>query len=123
MTNPLPTSYYEAFAAITADPHNELVVGVVENELIAVLQMTFIPGLSYRGSWRMQVEGVRVAAAYRNQGVGGAMLAWAINRARERGCHTVQLTTNKQRTDAKRFYERLGFVASHEGMKLALEEK
>jgi len=118
--DPLPPAYYEAFTVIEADPHNELVVADLHGEIIGVLQLTFVPGLSYQGSWRMLVEGVRVAAAYRGQGVGGAMLVWAIERARQRGCHMVQLTTNKQRLDAKRFYERLGFEASHVGMKLVL---
>lgn len=119
-SHPLPAAYDAAFAVIDADPHNELVVAVVEGKVIGVLQLTFIPGLSYQGSWRMLIEGVRVAAAYRGQGIGNVMLTWAINRARERGCYMVQLTTHKQRTDARRFYERLGFAASHEGMKLVL---
>ncbi len=117
---PLPPSYYEAFTAIEADPRNELIVAVADGLVVGVMQLTFIPGLSYQGSWRMLIEGVRVATASRGKGVGGAMLTWAINRARERGCHIVQLTTNKQRADARRFYERLGFAASHEGMKLVL---
>jgi GNAT superfamily N-acetyltransferase len=118
--HPLPTAYYDAFAVIAADPHNELVVAVWDGQVIGVLQLTFVPGLSYQGSWRMLVEGVRVAAAYRGQGVGAAMLTWAIDRARQRGCYMVQLTTNKQRLDARRFYERLGFEATHEGIKLVL---
>ena len=82
--------------------------------------MTFIPGLSRQGAWRMQIEGVRVAREMRGQGIGEKMMAAVIAMARERGCRTVQLTTDKSRQDAHRFYARLGFVASHEGMKLAL---
>jgi GNAT superfamily N-acetyltransferase len=84
------------------------------------LQLSFIPGLARRGAWRAQIEAVRVHEAARNRGVGARMIEWAVEVARNRGCALVQLTTDKRRTDAHRFYERLGFVASHEGMKLAL---
>jgi ribosomal protein S18 acetylase RimI-like enzyme len=115
---PLPDSYREAFAAIDGDPNNELVVACQHGEVVGVLQLTFIPYLTYQGGWRALVEGVRVDSRTRSQGLGKALLEWAIARARERGCVMVQLTTDKTRTDAKRFYESLGFVASHEGMKL-----
>jgi GNAT superfamily N-acetyltransferase len=85
-----------------------------------VLQVTYIPGLTYQGGERAQIEGVRVAASHRSRGVGREMIEWAIERARARGCRLVQLTTDKRRADAHRFYESLGFVASHEGMKLRL---
>ena len=88
--------------------------------IVGVLQLSFIPNLSHRGGWRALIEGVRVAAAHRCGGVGRQMLQWAIERARQRGCLMVQLTSDKSRTDAIRFYEGLGFVASHEGMKLHL---
>lgn len=118
---PLPRTYRDAFAAIEQDPNNELVVvDIVGRRVIGVLQLTFIPNLTYQGGWRALVEGVRVAADYRSAGVGRQMLSWAIERARNRGCHLVQLTSDKARPDAIRFYEELGFVASHEGMKLHL---
>jgi len=118
---PLPASYCTAFAAIERDPNNELMVAVGENDhVIGVLQMTFIPSLTYRGAWRALVEGVRVAAPFRSTGVGRHLLLRAIQRARERGCHMLQLTSDKRRADAIRFYESLGFVASHEGMKMHL---
>lgn len=119
--SPLPDSYYQAYAAISGDPHNELVVAELAGELVGMLQLTFIPSLSYQGSWRAQIEGVRVAAAHRSQGIGRRLFAWAIDRARSRGCRLVQLTSDKARADAIRFYETLGFRASHEGLKLHLE--
>jgi ribosomal protein S18 acetylase RimI-like enzyme len=117
-TTPLPPAYYDAFAAIEADPNNLLIVAVQGEQVVGVMQLTFIPNLTYGGSWRAQVEGVRVAASQRSQGVGRALLQWAIDRAQERGCRLVQLTTDKSRPGALRFYESLGFRASHEGMKL-----
>jgi GNAT superfamily N-acetyltransferase len=91
--------------------------------VVGVLQLTFIPSITYRGGWRALIEGVRVAAAIRSGGVGRQLVEWAIARARERGCHVVQLTSDKSRVDAIRFYERLGFVASHEGLKLSLRPR
>lgn len=117
---PLPEGYARAFDAIDSDPHNELIVAEQDARVVGVLQLTFIPSLTYQGGWRALIEGVRVDARTRSQGLGRALLERAIGRARERGCHLVQLTTDKTRPDAKRFYEALGFVASHEGMKLHL---
>ena len=113
-------AYLDAFAAIDADPNNELVVVELGDEVIGVLQLTFIPYLTYRGGWRALIEGVRVHREHRSGGVGRKLFEWAIERARARGCHMLQLTSDKRRPDAIRFYERLGFVASHEGMKLHL---
>jgi GNAT superfamily N-acetyltransferase len=87
------------------------------------MQLSFLPGLARRGALRAQVEAVRVDQAYRSGGLGQAMLTWAISEARQRGCALIQLTTDKSRTGAHRFYERLGFVASHEGMKLILDRE
>lgn len=117
---PLPKSYAEAFAAIEADANNELVVAVREGAVIGVLQLTFIPYLTYQGGWRALIEGVRIDARHRSEGLGRIFFDWAIARARERGCHMLQLTTDKARPDARRFYESMGFQASHEGMKLHL---
>jgi GNAT superfamily N-acetyltransferase len=120
--SPLPASYHAAFDAIDRDPNNELVVAAgADGAVIGVLQLTFIPYLTYRGGWRALIEGVRVAAALRSGGVGRRLFEWAIERARQRGCHLIQLTSDKARPDAIRFYEGLGFVASHEGMKLHLD--
>lgn len=119
-TDPLPESYFDTFQAIDTDPNNELVVACVEDEIVGMLQLTFIPYLTYQGGWRALIEGVRVNRNRRGQGLGRKMFEWAIARARERGCHMVQLTTDKSRPDALRFYESLGFKASHEGMKLHL---
>jgi GNAT superfamily N-acetyltransferase len=118
---PLPEGYLRAFEAIARDPNNELVVACIDGEVVGVLQLTFIPYLTYQGGWRALIEAVRIDSKHRSQGLGKAMFEWAIARARERGCHVVQLTTDKARADAKRFYESLGFVASHEGMKLHLK--
>lgn len=113
--------YQQAFAAIDADPAQLLVALTASDGTIAgTMQLTFIPGLSRRGCLRAQIEAVRIHRDHRGSGLGGAMMDWAIGEARRRGCGLVQLTTDKRRTDAHRFYERLGFVASHEGMKLFL---
>ena len=118
--HPLPTSYVKAFDAIAEDPNNELIVACRGDGIIGVLQITFIPYLTYQGGWRATIEGVRTSSSERGKGVGTKLIQWAIERSKERGCHLVQLTTDKKRGDALRFYERLGFVASHEGMKLKI---
>jgi ribosomal protein S18 acetylase RimI-like enzyme len=115
-----PGPYELAFDAIDSDPAHLLVVGELGGDVVAMFQLSFIPGLSRKGSWRAQIEGVRVATKLRGQGTGALMMQWAIQHARENGCSFVQLTTDKSRLAAHRFYERLGFVASHEGMKLVL---
>lgn len=118
-TIPLPKTYYDAFERIDSDPNQELTV--VENktgEVIGVFQMTFIPYLTYQGGIRAQIEGVRVHKDHRGLGIGKTIFQWAIQRAKERNAHVLQLTTDKKRPDAIRFYESLGFKASHEGMKI-----
>ena len=117
---PLPASYVEAFRAIDADPNNELIVAVENGRAVGVQQVTFTPYLTHQGSWRATIEGVRTDSTVRGQGIGGQLIRYAIERAKERGCRMVQLTTDKQRPDALRFYEALGFAATHEGMKLKL---
>jgi GNAT superfamily N-acetyltransferase len=116
--------YERAFAAIDADPAQLLVVlthgpGVV----VGTLQMTFIPGLARRGGWRAQIEAVRVREDLRGQGLGYGLFAWAIDEARRHDCTLVQLTSDKRRADAHRFYGRLGFVPSHDGFKLHLTDE
>lgn len=117
---PLNPRYLEAFAAIERDPNQLLAVADQDGQVVGCVQLTFIPGLSRTGMWRGQIEAVRVASSQRGSGLGKAMMQWAIARCRTRGCGLVQLTTDKRRADAHRFYEALGFEASHEGMKLAL---
>jgi GNAT superfamily N-acetyltransferase len=112
--------YERAFAAIDADPRNQLVVADDAGEAIACMQVTYIPGLGRHGAERALLEAVRVRSDRRGHGVGGELTRWVIDQARDRGCALVQLTSDKSRTDAHRFYARLGFVASHVGMKLTL---
>ena len=117
---PLNPRYIDAFAAIDADRNQFLAVVEEGGEIVGCLQLSFIPGLSRLGLWRGQIESVRIASSRRGGGLGKRMFEWAIDECRKRGCEIVQLSTDKTRTDARRFYEQLGFVASHEGMKLAL---
>ncbi len=121
--DPLPPSYYLAFERIDADENNELHVVLLDDTVVGVLQLTFIPTITYQGGMRAQIEGVRISPKLRGRGVGQAFIRWAIDRARDRRCHLVQLTTDRKRPHPKAFYERLGFVASHEGMKLHMEER
>lgn len=112
--------YVRAFREIESHPDNELIVALRDDQVIGTLQVTFIPGLSFQGGWRAQVEAVRVRGDLRNLRIGTRLMEWVIARARERGCKLVQLTTNNARVDAQRFYRRLGFEPSHTGMKLLL---
>ncbi len=112
--------YRMAFEAIERDPAHRLLVCEHAGRVIAMLQLSFIPGLSRRGSLRAQIEAVRIKTGYRGQGVGSGFVSWAIENARANGCSLVQLTTDKTRAEAHRFYAALGFEASHEGMKLLL---
>jgi ribosomal protein S18 acetylase RimI-like enzyme len=118
---PLPESYLKAFRAIEADPNNELIVACLDEEVVGVQQVTFTPYLTHQGGWRATIEGVRTASTVRGQGAGTEMIKYAIKRAKDRGCHLVQLTTDKQRPEALRFYEKLGFQATHEGLKLKFQ--
>jgi len=112
--------YWQAFQAIDADPDQVLVVAERAGEVVATLQLTIIPGLSHRGALRGQLEGVRVAAAERGAGLGTALIRWAIDESRRRGCRLVQLTSHRSRGDAQRFYGRLGFEYTHAGFTLSL---
>ena len=120
-TDPLPQAYYEAFDMIDGDEHQELMVVEASQQVIGTLQLSFIPYLTYQGGLRAQIEAVRVDKQYRSHGVGHYLFEWAIRRARQKHCHMVQLTTNVNRAEAQRFYERLGFIPSHIGMKLDLQ--
>lgn len=136
LADSVPEGYYAAFDAIDADPNNELIVAYIgsteyndasvnhqneEGDVIGVLQLTYIPSLSFQGGTRALIESVRVDTRYRSQGIGRQLMEWTLERARSHGCHLAQLTTHKSRTDAHRFYERMGFVTSHVGMKLPLK--
>ena len=112
--------YLRAFDAIDRDPAHVLLVAQFDGEVVGTLQLSYLPGLARRGALRAQVEAVRVREDHRGGGLGAAMLDWAVGAARERGCALVQLASDKSRVGAHRFYERLGFVASHEGFKLTL---
>jgi GNAT superfamily N-acetyltransferase len=112
--------YLRAFEALDADPAHLLLVADADGRVAATMQLSYIPGLARRGALRAQIEAVRVHADPRGAGLGGAMLSWAVDEARRRGCALVQLTSDKQRADAHRFYSALGFTASHEGFKLNL---
>jgi GNAT superfamily N-acetyltransferase len=118
--DPSSAAYAAAFADIASDPRQLLTVGTLNAEIVGTMQLTVIPGLSRRGSKRAVIEAVRVRGDLRGRGLGRQLIAWAIDQARARGCAVVQLTTDKRRVDAHRFYESLGFEASHLGMKLAL---
>ncbi len=113
--------YRRAFALLDADPAHLLLVAVDGGAAVGTFQLSLLPGLARRGALRAQIEGVRVRADHRGRGLGAAMIGWAIEEAGRRGCALVQLTTDKHRPDAHRFYAGLGFVASHEGLKLPLD--
>ena len=113
-------AYLAAFEQVQADPRSRLIVAEADGQVAGTLQLSLLPGLSRHGMLRAQIEGVRVAAPHRGQGLGRTMIEWAIGQAREHGCGLVQLTSDKRRHDAVRFYESLGFTASHEGLKLPL---
>jgi ribosomal protein S18 acetylase RimI-like enzyme len=117
---PLKPAYRTAFDAIAADPNQNFVVAERDGRIVGFLQVSFIPGLSRQGAWRGNIESVRVAASERGRGLGAALMRHAIGLCRARGCRLVQLTSDKRREEAHRFYGRLGFAASHEGFKLAL---
>ncbi|MEQ8145772.1 GNAT family N-acetyltransferase [Streptomyces sp. OP7] len=112
--------YLTAMERLRADPNQYLVVAVREGRVVGTLQLTIIPGLSRRGSTRSIIEAVRVHADERGGGLGSKLIEWAIDTSRREGCRLVQLTSDSTRTDAHRFYERLGFTASHVGFKLPL---
>ncbi|MEQ5775850.1 GNAT family N-acetyltransferase [Thalassospira sp. NFXS8] len=123
-TNPLPDVYGNAFDAMEATSTdalpNKYLLAIMDEQIVGCLQLTLIPGLSRQGRLRAQIEGVRVSSNYRGQKIGEAMILHAVNIARDLGASLMQFTTDKTRADAHRFYQRLGFVASHEGMKREL---
>ena len=118
----IPEAYFTAFEAIEKDPNNTVVVAEIDGAIAGTLQLTYIPGLTYTGGERAQIEGVRVASEHRGRGVGQLLIRWAIDQARARGCRVVQLTTDRQRPDSIRFYQKIGFRPSHMGMKYHLKD-
>ncbi|WBO65185.1 GNAT family N-acetyltransferase [Streptomyces camelliae] len=114
------TPYRAALERLAADSNQHLVVAAREDRVIGTLQLTIIPGLSHKGATRALIEAVRIHADERGSGLGSLLIQWAIDTSRQLGCVMVQLTSDKTRTDAHRFYARLGFNASHEGFKLKL---
>ena len=121
ISDPIDGRYLSAFAAIEADANQMLAVASdADDQLVGCLQLSFIPGLSRAGMWRGQIESVRIARDLRGSGLGSEFIEWAIAQCVERGCGLVQLTSDKTRADSIRFYEKLGFVASHEGLKRSL---
>ena len=117
---PLKAGYLTAFEIIDRHPYHEIIVAELNNEIIGTCQISFLRYLTYEGGERAQIEAVRIKSAFRGKGIGTKMIEDMIKRAKKRGCHLVQLTSNKKRKEAKRFYEALGFVATHEGFKLHL---
>ncbi len=117
---PLDPGYEAAFAAIKSDPGQRLIVAELGCRVVGTMQLSTIPGLAFRGAWRGQIEAVRIAGDLRSQGLGEQLIAHAVEQFRAGGCRFVQLTSHKTRTDAHRFYERLGWTRSHDGFKLAL---
>jgi GNAT superfamily N-acetyltransferase len=117
---PLAQGYLDAFAAIEANPRQYLMVASDDGRSVGTLQLILIPGVSRKGGWRGQIEGVRIVTDRRGRGLGERLMRWAIDECRSRGCVSIQLTTDKSRADAHRFYERLGFKPSHLGYKLEL---
>ncbi|MEJ5150515.1 GNAT family N-acetyltransferase [Comamonas sp. MYb396] len=120
LADPPDARYIAAFDAICADTNQRLVVAELDGQVVGTLQLSFVPGLSHTGAWRGQIESVRIAAQLRGAGAGQQMLEWAVAQCHARGCTVVQLTTDKSRADAHRFYEKLGFVPSHLGFKRKL---
>jgi N-acetylglutamate synthase-like GNAT family acetyltransferase len=117
---PLPEQYYFSFDEINEDKNNYLIIVEDAGKIIGTSQLTIITYLTYQGGKRGQIEGVRIDELYRGRGIGKIMIEWAISKAREIGCHLVQLTMDKQRLETIEFYKKLGFIASHEGLKLHL---
>lgn len=117
---PINPRYLESFNQISRDPNNQLTVVELDGKTVGMLQLTFIPYLTHTGSWRCLIEGVRIHRDYRSRGLGQCMLQWAIEQAKEKHCKIIQLTSDKSRPDAIRFYQSLGFEATHEGFKLSL---
>ena len=119
---PLDPRYVAAFEAIDRDPNQHLILAELDGAPAGTMQLSFLPGLSFRGAWRGQIEAVRIASQLRNRGLGEQLIGWAVEQCRAQDCKMVQLTSTATRVAAHRFYARLGFVHSHVGMKLHLRD-
>ncbi len=119
-STPLNPAYISAFEKINSDPNNKLIVVEINNTIIGMLQITYIPYLSHKGAWRCLIEAARIHKDHRSQGYGSEVFKWAIEQAKNKKCHIVQLTSNKEKSSAIRFYKAPGFNATHEGFKLIL---
>ncbi len=119
-SRPIIPSYIKSFNSITRDKQVDLIVGISSDGVIAVAQQNYLTYLTYQGGKRALIEGVRVSQNYRGQGIGKLLFEHLIGLAKLKGCHLIQLTTDKKRPNAYKFYEGLGFIASHEGFKLHL---
>lgn len=119
---PLAPHYVAAFEAIDADPNQESIVAELDGRIVGTMQLSYLPGIAHRGAWRGVIEAVRVASELRGQGIGAQMIEWANARFTARGCRMAQLTSHRSRTDAHRFYERLGWDKSHYGFKYKLTD-
>ena len=115
-------AYIAGFKAIDVDPNQQLIVAEADGKVVGTMQLSYLPGIQFRGGWRQQVEAVRISSDLRGQGLGERMMAWGIEQARDRGCTIVQLSSHNSRKAAHRFYERLGFDACHVQMKLYLKD-
>ncbi|MBL9065414.1 MAG: GNAT family N-acetyltransferase [Sphingopyxis sp.] len=122
VSDPVDPAYVAGFEAITADPNQHLVVAELDDKIVGTMQLSYLPGIQFRGGWRQQVEAVRVDSRIRGQGLGRRMMDWAIDQARQRGCMIVQLSSQNDRKDAHRFYERLGFDRDHVQMKYYVKD-
>jgi len=119
--DPLPQSYWDAFAAITADPRSKLIVVERDRRVVATMQLTFVPALTHQGAERLLLEAVNVARDSREQGIGEAMMRWATDAAKARGCRFITLTSHKSRRRAHEFYKGLGFERSHHGFRYEIK--
>lgn len=117
---PLAPSYYEAFRAIEATPYQRLLVALEEDAVVGTMQLLLIPAISRGGSWRGQIEAVRIASPMRGNGLGAAFVRWAVEQCRSSGCVSVQLTSDNKRVEAHRFWSRMGFEPTHQGFKIGL---
>ena len=122
-SEPLDPVYLRAFEAIAADPSQRLIVAEIDGRVVGTMQLSLLPGLLNRGAWRGQIEAVRIDDSVRGRGLGAAMIDWGVAWLRDNGCFMAQLTSNNDRVDAHRFYERLGWQKSHAGFKLYLTEQ
>lgn len=121
VTDPIQQSYWDAFAAITADPRSKLIVVERDRRVVGTMQLTFIPALTHQGAERLLLEAVNVGRDFRAQGIGSAMMRWAIDAAKARGCRFVMLTSHKSRRRAHEFYKRIGFQKTHAGFRYEIE--